>query len=64
VIEGALQLESAATDVLEIIAEQSDNALRRNLRTGFLSLLIVDQHFGCENESLGPLARSGQTSIH
>ncbi len=63
-IEGALQFESAAADVLEIIAEQSDNALRGNLRAGFLNFLIVDQHLACENESLGPFARCGQGAVH
>ena len=41
VFEGVLQLESAAADVLQIFAEQANDALRGDLRARFLDFLIV-----------------------
>ena len=49
VFESALQLESAAADILQIFAEQANRALRRDLRSSFLDLLIVHQNFAREN---------------
>ena len=53
VFEGALQFESATADVFQIFAEQADCGFRFHLRAGFFELLVVDQNFPRENESLG-----------
>ena len=64
VIECALQLESAPADVLQIFAEQADHALSGDLRAGLLDLLVVHQNLARENQSVRPLARCGQPTIH
>ena len=63
-VERAFQLQSAAADVLEIFAEQANHALRGNLCSRFLDLLIVHQHLARKNKSLRPLARGGETAVH
>ena len=63
-LEGALQLQSPAADIPEVIRKQSNHALRRNLSARFLKFLIVHQNFSRKNERLRALARSGQPSIH
>src|ERR1700693_1128185 len=62
--EGALQLQSPAADIPEVIRRQSNHALRRNVSACFLKFLIVHQNFSGSNERLRALARSGQPSIH
>src|ERR1700686_2272778 len=62
--EGALQFESAASDVLQIFAEQANYAFRGDWSARFLELLIVHQHLARENKSLGTLTRGGQSAVH
>jgi len=54
--EGALELEAAAADVLEIGAEEADNGIRRDGSTWFVNALLVDEDAAGEDESLCALA--------
>ena len=62
-LQSALQFESAAADILQIFAEQADRSIVRNLSAGFFDLLLVDQHFARENQSLRALARRGESAF-
>jgi len=64
ILESMLQLETAAADIFQVVAEQSDGRVRYNLRAGFIHLLLVDQHFSRENESACSLSRSCESAIH
>src|SRR5207302_8932956 len=44
-------------------AEQPDWGLRFHLRTGFVELLVVDQHLSRENKSLCAFARRSQPAV-
>jgi hypothetical protein len=48
-----LEFESAAADILQIFAEHSDYDIVCDLCARFIELLVVDQYFPRENQSLG-----------
>jgi hypothetical protein len=55
-LQRTLQLQSAATHVLQIFPEQTNLAGFVNLRAGLFDLLFVNEHFAGENQSLRSLA--------
>src|ERR1700722_1982120 len=63
VIERALQLQSAAADIPEILPEQADRCIVGDLRAGFLHFLIIHQHIAGENQRLRAFTRPGETTV-
>src|SRR5580704_6189522 len=63
-IERALQLQSAAADVLEIFAKQADRHAIGNLSASLFGFLIVHQHRAGENHRLRAFTRRRQTTVH
>ena len=63
VFKRALKFEPAPADILQIFAEQPDHGVLCDLRTRLVELLVVNQYFSRENESLGPLSRGGESAI-
>ena len=62
VIQCAFQLQSAAADVLQIFAEQS-NTLQHRLRAGLLDFLLSDQNFAREDQRLPAFPRRNQAAF-
>src|SRR5215472_2521854 len=63
-LKRALQLQSAAADVLQVLAQHANHTVSLNLRAGLFDLLLIHQHFACKDERLGALARCGQPALH
>ena len=61
--EGALKLEAAAADVLEIGTEETDDGVGRDGGTWFVNALLVDEDAAGEDESLCALAGGGVALI-
>ena len=61
--EGVLEFEAAATDVLEIGAEEADRCSGGDGGAGLVDALLVDEDAAGEDESLGAFARSGVTAV-
>jgi hypothetical protein len=59
-----LELEPAAADISEILAEQSDGRIGGDLRAGFVDLLLVDEYLAGENQSLGSFAGRDQAAFY
>jgi hypothetical protein len=64
VVEGFLEFESAAADVLEIFAQQSQSRSGVDRSTGLHDLLIVDENFSREDERLCAFTRGNKAAIH
>jgi hypothetical protein len=54
--EGALELEAAAADVLEIGAEEANDRVGGDGGTWLVNTLLVNENATCEDESLGAFA--------
>ena len=61
--QSALKFEAAAADILEIFAEQTHRNIVYNLCAGFVELLLVDQYFSRDNQSLRAFARGDKSAI-
>ena len=57
--EGALELEAAAADVLEVGAEEADGGFGGDGGAGLVDALLVDEDAAGEDEGLGALAGGG-----
>src|SRR5207245_1177502 len=57
--EGVLELEAAATDVLEVRAEEADGGGGGDGGAGLVDALLVDEDAAGEDEGLGAFAGGG-----
>ena len=57
--EGVLELETAAADVLEVGAEETDGGGGGDGGAGFVDALLVDEDAAGEDEGLGAFAGGG-----
>jgi hypothetical protein len=64
VFEGALEFESAAADVSQIVSEETDRGVGRDLGSGLLQFLIVDQDLSCKDQSLRALTRRDEAAVY
>lgn len=63
-VKGALEFESAATDVTKVFAKEPDVRSRVDSSSGFLYPLFVHENFACEDESLCAFARRSKATLH
>jgi hypothetical protein len=56
VLDRAFQLEAAAADVSQIIADDPHGCIVLNIRAGFRNLLLANKHASCQYQCLRPLA--------
>jgi hypothetical protein len=59
VFEGALEFEAAAADVLEVGAEEADDAVGGDGGSWLVDALLANEDAAGEDEGLGPFARGG-----
>ena len=62
--EGRLQLESAAADVAEVVAEHTDDGVLGDGGARFVDPLLVDEDATGEDQSLGALAGGGEGAVN
>ena len=58
-----LEFETAAADVFEIGAEESDDSIWRNGRSGLVDSLLVDENTSSKDQSLRTFARGSVALI-
>jgi hypothetical protein len=63
VSEGALELEAAAADVAEVVAEETEGGRGGDGGAGLVDALGVDEDAAGKDEGLGALARGGEAVI-
>jgi len=63
VSERAFELEAAAADVAEVVAEQAQAGVTRYRRTGFIDALVVYQNAAGEDKSVGTFAGGDQAML-
>jgi hypothetical protein len=62
--EGALELETAAADVLEVGAEEANDGVGGDGGTWFVNTLLVDEDAARKDKGLGTFARGGMTLVY
>jgi len=63
VFQSAFKFESAAADIFQVFAQQPNCGIRGDLRARLIELLVIDQDFPGENESLGAFSGGSQPTI-
>jgi hypothetical protein len=64
VLQSSLKLETTATHVSQIFSEQANRTVERDLCTGFLNFLAIDQNLARKDERLRPLSRWHERTFH
>ena len=64
VAQRCFQLQAAASNVFEVLAEQSDGSVKIDAGAGFLNFLFVDQHATGKHHCLCALARRHEAALH
>ena len=62
--EGGFELEAAAGDVAEVVAEHADDGVGGDGGAGFVDALLVDEDAAGEDQGLGALAGGGQGAVY
>jgi len=63
-VEGVVEFEAAAADVLEVVAQHADGGVFGDGGAGLVDALLVDEDAAGENEGLGALAGGGEGAVN
>jgi hypothetical protein len=58
-----LKLEATAANILQACSEKANLGFRVHCRPGFFRFLSAHQYFACQNQSLRPLSRTGESAF-
>ena len=64
VVEGGFQLEAAAGDVAEVVAEETDGGGVGDGGAGLVDALLVDEDAAGDDHGLGALAGGGEGAVN
>jgi hypothetical protein len=62
--EGGFELEAAAGDVAQVVAEETDGGVVGYGGAGLVDALLVDEDAACDDHGLGALAGGGEVAVY